>query len=75
MTINNNQNQSKRSIGREILLNYVTYASDDTNEINVNDLLEFIEARSVVTTNENNKNTQNLREEFEEVFKAISISA
>ena len=75
MITNNNQNQSRRSISKEILLNYITYASDEANELSVGDLLEFIEARSVIIANGNNKNTQDLREEFEEVFKAISVSA
>ena len=66
---------NKRTISKEILLNYVTYASDEANELSVEDLLEFIEARSVIIANGNNKNTQDLGEEFEEVFEAISISA
>ena len=50
---------SKRTIGKEILLNYITYASENgAKEIDVNDLLEFIEARSVVIANENDKKVQ-----------------
>ena len=52
MTIN------RRMINKERLLNYITYASDEIEEIDVDDLLEFIEARSTVllTSDKDNKN-------------------